>query len=100
MRRNLGSCSKSVWIMACVLQAASAVKLVGTTLWRVIINKRKESLEACLVAGRGGVLQANSVLTAHSTLNEPSTAVPAQTNSSSRGQTPSADAEITSIQAD
>ena len=51
--------------MACVLQAAcSALKLVDVTLWRVIKKKRKEgSLEACLMAGRGGVLQANSVLT-------------------------------------
>ena len=47
----------------CVLQAASALKLVDVTLWRVIIKKRKKSLEACYMAGRGGVLQANSVLT-------------------------------------
>ena len=43
--------------MACVLQAASAVKLVDATLWRVIIKKRKGSLEACLMAGKGGVLR-------------------------------------------
>ena len=51
--------------MGCALQAASAVKLVGVTLWRVIIEKRKGSLKACLMAGRGVVLQENSVLTAH-----------------------------------
>ena len=46
-------------------KAASAVKLVHATLWRVIIKKRKGSLEAFLVVGRGGVLQAKSVLTGH-----------------------------------
>ena len=69
MRRNLGSRSVSVWIMACVLQAASALKLVGVTLWRVIINKREGGPEACLMAGRGGVLQANSVLTDHKSID-------------------------------
>ena len=34
------------------------------------------------------------------TSNQPSTAVPAQINSSSRGRTPTADAEISSVQAD
>ena len=32
MRRNLGSCSISVWIMARLLQVASAVELVDATL--------------------------------------------------------------------
>ena len=54
-----------VWIMGCVLQAASTVKLVDFTMWGVILKKRKRSLEACLMADRGGVLQANSVLTGH-----------------------------------
>ena len=54
--------------MACVLQAASAVKLVDATLRRVIIKKRKGSLEVCLMAGRGGVLQANSVLAGYTSL--------------------------------
>ena len=36
MRQNLGSCTIQVGIMACVLQAASAVKFVDATLWRVI----------------------------------------------------------------
>ena len=49
--------------MCCL--AASALKLVGVTLWRVIIKKHKESVEACYMAGRGGVLQADSVLTGH-----------------------------------
>ena len=52
--------------MTCVLQAASDVKLVEATLRRVMIKKRKESLEACYMAGREGVLQTNSVLTGHS----------------------------------
>ena len=43
-------------------QAASTVKFVDATLWRVIIRKHKRTLEACLMAGRGGVLQANLVL--------------------------------------
>ena len=55
--------------MTCVLQAASVVKLVDVTLWRVIIKKRKGSLEPCLMAGGGGALQANSVLTGHKSIN-------------------------------
>ena len=34
----------------------------------MIITKRKGSLEACLMADRGGVLQANLVLNDHSSL--------------------------------
>ena len=34
-------------------------------LWRIIIKKRKGSVEACYMADGGGVLQANSVLTGH-----------------------------------
>ena len=55
--------------MACVLQGAITVKLVDVTLWRVIIKKGKESLEACYMAGKGGVLQANSVLTGHKSID-------------------------------
>ena len=55
--------------MACVLHAASAVKLVDDTLWRVIIKKRKGSLEAYLMADRRGVLQENSVLTGHKSID-------------------------------
>ena len=40
--------------MAGVLQAASAVKLVDVTRWRVITKKCKGSLEACYIAGRNG----------------------------------------------
>ena len=54
--------------MAYELQAASAGKLADVTLWREIIKKRKRSVESCYMAGRGGVLQANSVLTDHSTI--------------------------------
>ena len=69
MRRNLGSCSISVWIIPCVLQGCSAVKLVDATLWRVMIKKRGGSLEACLMAGRGRVLQENLVLTGHKSID-------------------------------
>ena len=48
--------------MACVLQGAITVKLVDVTLWRVIIKKGKESLEACYMAGKGGVLQSCSTI--------------------------------------
>ena len=39
MRQILGSCSIPVWIMACLLQAASAVKLVDATLLGCDKNK-------------------------------------------------------------
>ena len=55
--------------MGCVLQAASAVKLVGVTMWRVDIKKRKVSLEACYMPGREGVFQASSVLTGHKSID-------------------------------
>ena len=55
--------------MVFVLQAAIAVKLVNVTAWRVVIKKSKGSLEACYMAGRGGVLPANLVLTSHKSID-------------------------------
>ena len=52
--------------MCCKLQV---LKLVDATLWRVIIKKRKGTHEACLMAGRGGVLGANSGLTGHKSID-------------------------------
>ena len=55
--------------MPCVLQGYSAVKLADATLCRVIIKKRRGSLEACLMAGKGRVLQANLVLIGHKSID-------------------------------
>ena len=57
--------------MACVLQAASAEACGDATLWRMITKKRKGSLEACLMDGRGGVLQESLVLSGHRFVEPP-----------------------------